>query len=46
MNWLDSGKAWPCNATEGDPSIIRLVVKGCYIQFHQVGEIRNTYDAK
>lgn len=27
MNWLDSGKAWPCNATEGDPSIIRLVVK-------------------
>jgi len=27
MNWLDSAQAWPRNATEGDPSIIRLVLK-------------------
>lgn len=22
MNWLDSGYAGPCNATEGDPALI------------------------
>jgi cellulase len=33
MNWLDSGKGWPCNATEGDPSIIRLVMKDPAVTF-------------
>jgi cellulase len=48
MNWLDSGKAGPCNATEGDPSIIRQVEKDPAITFSNIkwGEIGSTYNAQ
>lgn len=36
MNWLDSGNAGPCNATEGDPKIIREIEKAPSVIFSQV----------
>ena len=48
MNWLDSGDAGPCNATEGDPKVIRTVEKAPSVIFKNIkwGEIDSTYSAK
>lgn len=48
MNWLDSGNAGPCNATEGDPKIIQQVEKAPSVVFSQIkwGEIGSTYSGK
>jgi cellulase len=48
MNWLDSGSAGPCNATEGDPSIIRGVEKDPAVTFSMIkwGDIGSTFSAK
>jgi cellulase len=45
MNWLDSGSAGPCNATEGDPKVIQQVEKAPTVTFSQVkwGEIGSTF---
>lgn len=45
MNWLDSGNAGPCNATEGNPSIIRQVEPDPTVIFSNIkwGEIDSTY---
>ncbi|KAG8629826.1 hypothetical protein KVT40_001445 [Elsinoe batatas] len=45
MNWLDSGDAGPCNATEGDPKIIRQVQPDTEVTFSAFkwGEIGSTY---
>ncbi|KAF1972849.1 glycoside hydrolase [Bimuria novae-zelandiae CBS 107.79] len=48
MNWLDSGNAGPCNATEGDPKVIRQVEKAPSVVFSQIkwGEIGSTFSGK
>ncbi|KAF2639506.1 glycoside hydrolase [Massarina eburnea CBS 473.64] len=48
MNWLDSGNAGPCNATEGDPKVIQQVEKAPSVVFSQIkwGEIGSTFAAK
>jgi cellulase len=48
MNWLDSGNAGPCNATEGDPAIIQQIQPDTAVTFSQIkwGEIGSTYSAK
>jgi len=48
MNWLDSGSTGPCNATEGNPDVIRKVQPDPSVVFSQVkwGEIGSTYSAK
>lgn len=48
MNWLDSGNAGPCNATEGDPKIIQQIEKAPSVVFSQIkwGEIGSTFKAK
>jgi len=45
MNWLDSGAAGPCNATEGSPSNIVKVEPQPEVTFSNVrwGEIDSTY---
>jgi cellulase len=45
MTWLDSGSAGPCNATEGDPKVIREIEKAPTVTFSQIkwGEIDSTY---
>ncbi|CZT12735.1 related to Endoglucanase 1 [Rhynchosporium graminicola] len=45
MNWLDSGNAGPCNATEGDPKQIIKVVSSPVVTWSKVkwGEIGSTY---
>jgi cellulase len=45
MSWLDSGSAGPCNATEGDPKVIREIEKAPTVTFSQIkwGEIDSTY---
>lgn len=47
MNWLDSGNAGPCNATEGDPKVIQTVEKAPSVIFSQIkwGEIGSTFGA-
>ncbi|KAJ4354278.1 uncharacterized protein N0V89_006012 [Didymosphaeria variabile] len=48
MNWLDSGNAGPCNATEGDPKIIQTIEKAPSVIFSQIkwGDIGSTFSAK
>jgi cellulase len=48
MNWLDSGNAGPCNATEGDPKVVQTIEKRPSVVFSQIkwGEIDSTYKAK
>ncbi|KAL5419776.1 hypothetical protein PMIN06_000093 [Paraphaeosphaeria minitans] len=48
MNWLDSGNGGPCNATEGDPKIIRQIEKAPSVVFSQIkwGDIGTTFSAK
>ncbi|KAF2028357.1 glycoside hydrolase [Setomelanomma holmii] len=45
MNWLDSGDAGPCNATEGDPKVIQQIEKAPTVTFSQIkwGEIGSTF---
>ena len=46
MNWLDSGKAGPCNETEGSPKAIIEVEKDPTVVFSNIkwGEIDSTYN--
>lgn len=48
MNWLDSGNAGPCNATEGNTDVIRIVQPDPTVTFSQIkwGEIGSTYSAR
>ncbi|KAK4155863.1 glycoside hydrolase [Chaetomidium leptoderma] len=45
MNWLDSGNAGPCNATEGDPKLIVKQHPDAAVTFSNIkwGEIGSTY---
>jgi cellulase len=45
MKWLDAGNAGPCNATEGDPTVIREIEKAPTVTFSEIkwGEIDSTY---
>jgi cellulase len=47
MNWLDSGKAGPCNATEGNPSIIQAQYPNTHVIFSNLrwGDIGSTVKA-
>ncbi|EHK96098.1 putative endo-beta-1,4-glucanase celB [Glarea lozoyensis 74030] len=48
MNWLDSGNTGPCNATEGNPEVIKQIQPDPSVVFSQVkwGEIDSTYSTK
>ncbi|KAK3935178.1 glycoside hydrolase [Diplogelasinospora grovesii] len=48
MNWLDSGNAGPCNATEGNPALIQANNPDAAVTFSNIkwGEIGSTYKAK
>ncbi|CZT53202.1 related to Endoglucanase 1 [Rhynchosporium secalis] len=48
MNWLDSGSSGPCNATEGNPEVIKKIQPDAAVQFSEIkwGEIGSTYKAK
>lgn len=48
MNWLDSGNAGPCNATEGDPKVILQVEEDPTVIFSNIkwGELDSTYQSK
>jgi cellulase len=48
MNWLDSGDAGPCSATEGDPKVITTIEKKPSVVFSQIkwGEIGSTFSTK
>ncbi|PSK53969.1 Long-chain-alcohol oxidase FAO3 [Elsinoe australis] len=45
MNWLDSGNAGPCNATEGAPEVIKSIQPDTEVTFSDFkwGEIDSTY---
>jgi cellulase len=45
MTWLDAGNAGPCNATEGDPKVIRQIEKAPTVTFSKIkwGEIGSTF---
>lgn len=45
MNWLDSGTAGPCNATEGDPALILANNPDLSVTFSNIkyGEIGSTF---
>lgn len=45
MQWLDAGRSGPCNATEGDPKVIREIEKSPTVTFSQIkwGEIGSTF---
>lgn len=45
MNWLDSGEAGPCNATEGFPKSVLEVEKAPTVKFSKIkwGEIGSTF---
>ena len=47
MKWLDSGNAGPCNATEGDPALIKQQNPNTQVTWSKVkwGEIGSTYSA-
>ncbi len=48
MNWLDSGNAGPCNATEGDPALILKNTPGTSVTWTNIkwGDIGSTYKHK
>jgi len=48
MNWLDSGSSGPCNATEGDPNVIKQIQPDTSVTFSKIkwGEIGSTYSVK
>ena len=45
MNWLDSGSSGPCNATEGNPTIVQKIQPNPAVTFSHIkwGEIGSTY---
>ncbi|KAH7312430.1 cellulase [Stachybotrys elegans] len=45
MQWLDGGQAGPCNATEGNPSVIREIQPDAAVTFSNFkwGEIGSTF---
>lgn len=45
MNWLDSGNAGPCNATEGNPTVITTIEPNPSVTFSNIkwGDIGSTY---
>ena len=45
MNWLDSGNAGPCNATEGNPKVIQAIQPDTAVTFSKIkwGEIGSTF---
>jgi cellulase len=45
MNWLDSGSSGPCNATEGNPTVIEVVQSDPTVTFSNIkwGEIGSTF---
>lgn len=45
MDWLDSGNAGPCNATEGNPALIEVEDPGTDVTWSNIkwGEIGSTY---
>jgi len=45
MNWLDSGSAGPCSATEGNPSLIQQQHPGTHVVFSNIrwGDIGSTF---
>jgi len=47
MNWMDSGDAGPCNATEGNPELILANEPGTNVVFSQVkwGDIGSTTES-
>ncbi|KAK3938563.1 glycoside hydrolase family 7 protein [Diplogelasinospora grovesii] len=47
MNWLDSGSAGPCNATEGDPKLILAANPEVSVTFSNIrwGDIGSTFSA-
>lgn len=48
MQWLDSGEAGPCSATEGDPKVIQTVEKNPTVKFSNIkwGDIGSTVSLK
>ncbi|CZR58529.1 probable endoglucanase [Phialocephala subalpina] len=46
MNWLDSGSSGPCNASEGNPTLIESKTPGTYTTFSNIrwGDIGSTFD--
>lgn len=48
MSWLDGDGAGPCNATEGDPKVIREIQPDTAVTFSNIkwGEIDSTYTAE
>lgn len=44
MNWMDSGDAGPCNATEGDPKLILANQPDTKVVFGNIrwGDIEST----
>lgn len=47
MNWLDSGDAGPCSATEGDPSLIQSSTPDTHTVFSNIrwGDIGSTFNS-
>jgi cellulase len=47
MNWLDSGSAGPCNATEGNPALIEANDPTTSVTFSdiRIGDIGSTFSA-
>jgi cellulase len=45
MNWLDSGSAGPCNATEGDPKLIQASHPDTSVTFSNIkwGDLNSTF---
>jgi cellulase len=45
MNWLDSGSAGPCTATEGNPALIKANEPDTYVTFSNIkwGDLNSTY---
>ncbi|OHE92108.1 glycosyl hydrolase family 7 [Colletotrichum orchidophilum] len=48
MEWLDQGNSGPCNATEGNPSVITTIVANPEVTFSNIrfGELNSTLNLK
>ncbi|GKT50821.1 endoglucanase type C [Colletotrichum spaethianum] len=48
MEWLDQGSSGPCNATEGNPSVITQIVSNPEVTFSNIryGELNSTMNMK
>jgi cellulase len=45
MNWMDSGDAGPCNATEGDPKLILANQPDTHVTWVSAND-REVYDSR